>query len=432
MHKIVLFVCFFPSMHRKSYLNHSYIHAMKHLGKLRADNTFLIEGMYGDNPKLMGRLRTDGRVTLYLEYYMGKTQAVSHKTRQHYARSVRRNEPLNIYIYNRPANRPERSHNRRMLDIARGMRLDRDRRITSSGTRIPLHCDTDILLWMDDYHSAYTKSDHCHILRACRIFREFLATTPLLPHFTGALPTSRLTPAIVGAFTDYLCRRFRGEGPHTLYARFKKIMRAAVDAGVLHASPCDGIAIKTDAGVLRKEVLSDGEIARLTATRCPGDNSEVRRAFLFCLYAGLRWCDVTALTYNNVDFSNGLLRFEQVKTRGRSTASAVVIPLTPTLTALIGKPCAASRDQPVFALPSRRAAQSVLRRWTTAAGIDKHITWHCARHSFALRLLNHGANIKTVASLLGHSTIRHTEKYTRAVDSLKLAAVLSLPPLPEL
>lgn len=430
MHKNVLFVCFFLSC-KKNTKPFTYIHAMKHLGKLRADNTFLIEGMYGDNPKLMGRLRTDGRVTLYLEYYMGKAQAVSRKTGHGYMRSLRCNEPLNIYIYNRPASRPERNHNRRMLDIARGLRLDRDRQI-ASGVKSPLHHDTDILRWMDDYYNAYTKSDHRHILRACRIFREFLTITPQLSHFSGVLRASQLTPALMSAFTDYLCRRFRGEGPHTLYARFKKMMRAAVEAGILAANPCDGVAIKTDTGVLRKEVLSDDEIARLTVTHCPGENTEVRRAFLFCLYAGLRWCDVTTLTYNNVDFSNRLLRFEQAKTRGRSTASAVVIPLTPTLAALIGKPPALSRDQRVFILPSRRATQSALRRWITAAGIDKHITWHCARHSFALRLLNHGANIKTVAALLGHSTIRHTEKYTRAVDSLKLAAVLSLPPLREL
>ncbi|MBS5563479.1 tyrosine-type recombinase/integrase [Bacteroides fragilis] len=35
--------------------------------------------------------------------------------------------------------------------------------------------------------------------------------------------------------------------------------------------------------------------------------------------------------------------------------------------------------------------------------MDKHISWHCARHSFAVNILNNGANIKTVAGLLGHS-----------------------------
>ena len=55
--------------------------------------------------------------------------------------------------------------------------------------------------------------------------------------------------------------------------------------------------------------------------------------------------------------------------------------------------------------------------------------FHMARHSFAVNILNNGANIKTVASLLGHSGLKHTEKYTRAVDKLKEEAINSLPEL---
>lgn len=55
--------------------------------------------------------------------------------------------------------------------------------------------------------------------------------------------------------------------------------------------------------------------------------------------------------------------------------------------------------------------------------------FHPARHSFAVNILNNGANIKTVASLLGHSGLKHTEKYTRAVDKLKEEAINSLPEL---
>ena len=57
------------------------------------------------------------------------------------------------------------------------------------------------------------------------------------------------------------------------------------------------------------------------------------------------------------------------------------------------------------------------------------VLFHCARHSFAVNILNNGANIKTVASLLGHSGLKHTEKYTRAIDSLKQDAINSLPEL---
>ena len=55
--------------------------------------------------------------------------------------------------------------------------------------------------------------------------------------------------------------------------------------------------------------------------------------------------------------------------------------------------------------------------------------FHLARHSFAVNILNNGANIKIVASLLGHSGLKHTEKYTRAVDKLKEEAINSLPEL---
>ena len=228
------------------------------------------------------------------------------------------------------------------------------------------------------------------------------------------------------AFTDYLQERFRGEGPHTAYARFKKMIKAAVEEEVLRKNPCEGVTITVDNGSLKKDILSMEEMERLIATHYDGESADIRRAFIFCLYTGLRWCDVSALTYANVDSANRLLRFEQSKTRGHSSASGVVIPLNDGLLALIGK---GERGALIFPLPTHNMCLKALRHWTAKAGIEKHITWHCARHSFAVNILNNGANIKTVASLLGHSSLQHTEKYTRAVDSLKEAAINSLPEL---
>ena len=55
------------------------------------------------------------------------------------------------------------------------------------------------------------------------------------------------------------------------------------------------------------------------------------------------------------------------------------------------------------------------------------ITFHLARHSFITNIMANGANIKTAASLAGHSTTRHTEKYVHIIDELKQKAVDSLP-----
>lgn len=121
------------------------------------------------------------------------------------------------------------------------------------------------------------------------------------------------------------------------------------------------------------------------------------------------------------------LRFNQAKTAGHSSASWVNMPLSDTHFKLMGEPENGDKNQLIFPLPSHTMCLKALRHWTARAGIEKHITWHCARHSFAVNLLNNGANIKTVASLLGHAGLKHTEKYTRAVDSLKREAIDSLP-----
>ena len=58
----------------------------------------------------------------------------------------------------------------------------------------------------------------------------------------------------------------------------------------------------------------------------------------------------------------------------------------------------------IFNLPHTGTARKHLSRWGTLAGIKKSITWHCSRHSFAVNLLNLGADIKTVSSLLGQAS----------------------------
>ena len=198
----------------------------------------------------------------------------------------------------------------------------------------------------------------------------------------------------------------------------------------MRKNPCNGVIIKIDNGILTKDVLSQEEIITLFNTHYEGENPNIRRAFMFSCYCGVRFCDVKDLTFANVDYQNKLLKFEQAKTKGHSVKSGVVIPLNDDLLYLIGKPQKGDeKDRKIFPLPTHTMCLKALRHWVARAGIDKHITWHCARHSFAVNILNNGANIKTVASLLGHSGLSQTEKYTRAVDSLKEMAINSLPKL---
>lgn len=393
----------------------------------RADNTYLIEGNSGDNPKLMGRALSDGRDSLYLELYFGKVEVIS-KTGKVYMKNDRRNEILGLYLWQAPRTSEERRQNRETLEIAKRLRFERGQQLLedAEGYRLKKDRDINFLDWMWGYYEAYTKGDKRHIKRAYTVFIDFLNATPEYCKFASRIKPRNVTKEMMIAFTEYLQGRFRGDGPHTLYARFKKIIKAAVEADVMRKNPTSTVVIKTDKGALRKDILSQEEMRCLIDTHYDGENLNIRRAFIFCLYCGLRWCDVKDLTFANVDYSNRLLQFEQAKTKGHSAASNVIIPLNDGLLNLIGK---GERDALIFPLPSHTMCLKALRHWTKRAGIDKHITWHCARHSFAVNILNNGANIKTVSSLLGHSSLQHTEKYTRAVDALKEAAINSLPEL---
>lgn len=419
--------------------------------EIRSDNTYIISQDTTDNPKLGAKILSDGRESLFLDYYFGYKMVYSERLGKEVAKKDRKREYLSLYLWQAPRTPLERTHNKETLELAKNIRYEKGQQLLedSEGYRLKKNVDINFLDWMWAYYEAYTKADKRHIKRAHDCFIDFLVDpnfeyTPQ-PDWSEAkiakakkefekkkqrvsIRPQQITKEKIIEFTEYLQHRFRGEGAHTLYARFKKVIKAAVENDVMRKNPCTGVIIKIDNGSLKKDVLSIDEIQALIATHYQGESTNIRRAFIFCLYCGLRWCDVKDLTYSNVDYSNRLLKFDQAKTKGHSSASSVVIPLNDGLLHLIGEPTD-SKDSLIFPLPSHNMCLKALRHWVKRANIDKHITWHCARHSFAVNILNNGANIKTVASLLGHSGLRHTEKYTRAVDSLKQEAINSLPEL---
>lgn len=386
---------------------------------VRADGTYMIVADNNDNPKLGAKILSDGRESLFLDYYLGYQINDDGKLKLR-----RRRETLKLYLWQAPRDPSERAHNKSVLELAKKIRFERSQNLIaqSQGYRLKKDEVDDILAWMDDYAEKYTKADVRIIKGAIQHFKSYLSEVPGFSAESALNPAS-LTPELVRGYAEWLKAHFNGEGPASTLARFRKILRQAYKDEIFHRDPGQGIRIHVDTGALRKDILSADEITRLIATHYHGENPEIRRAFIFCLYTGLRFVDVRSITWRSIDFANGVIRLTQSKTGGE-----VAIPMAESLRNIIGQP---DKDTPrtasVFRLPSSTMCLKALRNWTKNAGIDKHITWHCARHSFAVNILNNGANIKTVSSLLGHRSLIMTEKYTRAIDSLKQAAINSLP-----
>ena len=400
--------------------------------EIRSDSTYIISQDTTDNPKLGAKVLSDGRESLFLDYYFGYQKVFSDKLGKEVMRKDRKREFLKLYLWQAPRTPMERQNNKETLELAKKIRFERGQQLLEDveGYRLKKNREINFLDYFQSYIEKYTKKDYRMVEVALHRFKDFLNETPEYNKFAKKIKPEQITKDMVEAYTEYLQSRSVGEGAKSIYARFKKVVKYAIEHDVMIKNPCLGVVIKVDEQQLKKDVLSLEEIQLLVKTHYENENPNIRRAFVFCLYSGLRFCDVKDLTFVNVDYSNKLLKFEQNKTKGHSASSGVVIPLNDDLLRLIGNPETPNdRDENIFKLPTYESCSKSLKRWVKRSGINKKISWHCARHSFAVNILNNGANIKTVASLLGHSGLKHTEKYTRAIDSLKQDAINSLPKL---
>jgi integrase/recombinase XerD len=273
--------------------------------------------------------------------------------------------------------------------------------ITTTGKK------TDIVIWMQSFIDKYEKKDVRNMQGVLDRFKKFL-----IKHKKKGLTFGQIDVSIIEDFRDNLISTCKGEGASSYFARFKKMMRAAYRQRLIDRNPVLEIERKRMPEAKRKDTLTTDEIQVLANT--PVDSPEVKAAFLFCCVTGLRWIDVKATTWGDVRGKKLILT--QLKTK-----KVVEIDLNNTALTLIGK-----RLKPtdlLFDLPTANGANKTVKAWVKRAEINKKITWHNARHSLGTNLIVEGTDVLTVSSILGHSTMKHTQRYVTAGAELKKSAM---------
>ena len=169
----------------------------------------------------------------------------------------------------------------------------------------------------------------------------------------------------------------------------------------------------------RREYLTVEELNRLAQTPC---DPLLKRAALFSALTGIRHCDIQKLKWSEVENFNGgyRLNFTQQKTKG-----VEYMPISEQAFNLCGEQ--QEGELLVFAgLPDPSWINRPVKKWVEAAGISKHITFHCFRHSYATLQLAGGTDIYTVSKMLGHTNVRTTQVYAKEVDSKKEGATKTI------
>lgn len=217
-------------------------------------------------------------------------------------------------------------------------------------------------------------------------------------------------------FKKHLLKAVKQNTARTYFLILRSVLNKASGRGIINGNPIykhDIANIPKDTPKI--EFLTDAELNRLW--KADLKNKEVKRSFLFSAYTGLRFSDCKNLKWNDIQDVGG---HQQVSVQQKKTNEVIYIPLNDKAQSVLEKP--RHLKDHVFDI-TEGSVRYWLSTWAKAAKVKKHLHFHMARHTFATRLLQKGANIHEVSKLLGHSSVSSTEKYLHLVDSDKKKAV---------
>lgn len=279
-----------------------------------------------------------------------------------------------------------------------------------------------------DYMNYYNSERHKNFSNS--IIRNWIRTIYFLVTFNkGApLPLKNITISFIEEFKQFLLTapragnkkgRLAQNSAATYFAIFKAALRQCYRDGYL---PVD-FSTKVD-GIPEEETqiehLTHEELQRLANTPC--DDPVLYRAALFSAFTGLRHSDIKKLTWGQIIFKDGspYIDFRQKKSKGFEYH-----PLTSQALELCGTRL--EDDKLVFeGLRPAAWINRPLKRWLKKAGITRRFRFHGFRHTCATLLITQGVSIYTVSKILGHRSVRTTERYAKVVDKVKQDAVKTI------
>ena len=247
----------------------------------------------------------------------------------------------------------------------------------------------------------------------------------------GGIAFSAVNDTLLENFKDYLLTKISPNTANVYLAKIKAACRKAAKQQILTHQVGMEVTIRKKRSL--PKYLTFEELQKLMAT--PIKTKVIRDGFLFACFSGLRFSDVKAIRWNQLRYEDDqpYLWFTQEK-----TGEAQSLPLSEQALEILN----AQKDtqhlpnlrrdfekDAIFKMPVRQVVNKALKNWAARAGVEKHITFHVGRHSFATLSLTYGVDLYTVSKLLGHRSIQTTEIYAKVIDKTKRDAVNMLPKL---
>ena len=350
--------------------------------------------------KLRRKPITQGRESLYLDYYPPirepETMNMIHK------------EYLGIYVFKEPKNQIQREYNEDMLLKAEAIQAMRIQSVINEeyGFLDKRKQKGDFLAYFRGFlikkdpkwkmvytHFEKFTNGRCTFAEVnvdlCRKFREYLLNANQLK-----FPKKKLERNSAAGY----------------YSTFRGLLKIAYRDKMIRENVNDFLE-KIEYKDVKKEFLTAEELGRLADTPC--EIPVLKSASLFACLTGLRISDILQLEWRHiVPASDGgyCMRIRTEKTETETT-----LPISNEALELCGK----HGTGKVFKGLQRSMIQYPLKKWLKQAGIEKYITFHCFRHTFATLQIALGTDIFTVSKMLTHKNVSTTQIYAELVNEKK-------------
>lgn len=371
---------------------------------------------------LSQRKLKDGRISLSIEFYRG-SEITDDGKRKH----LRNFENLDTYLIIDPKTAKEKKENKEALEFAENVIAIRkaeyaqgrfELKNTAKAKRVFLNFFADL-------------AEEKRTLDSSNNYGNWFST---YQHLKKVVPKNLTFEEIDEYFIKKVRKYFEKDAisksdlplsqnsKYSYFNKFKAALRNAFDNGYLTINYASKIKSFEQAESQREYLIFD-ELQRLAKAECK--YPVLKKAFLFSCLSGLRWSDINTLIWKEVRDEGDISRvnFRQEKTEG-----VEYLYISKQARELLGE-----RQDPherVFkGLKYGMTYNTEIIRWCNRAAVPKHITFHSARHTNAVLLLENGADIYTVSKRLGHRELRTTQIYAKIVDSKMKEAAEIIPEL---
>lgn len=371
---------------------------------------------------LVRRKLKDGRISLAIEFYRGSEINVEGK-RKH----LRSFENLDSYLIPDPKTANEKKQNKETLEFAENVLAIRKAEYAQGRFELKNTAKSKrvFLNFFAELTEEKQKQD------SSNNYGNWFST---LQHLKKIVPTNMTFDEIDENFVKKVQRYFEKDAltksdlplsqnsKYSYFNKFKAALRNAFDNGYLTINYASRVKSFEQAESQREYLIFD-ELQRLAKAECK--YPVLKKAFLFSCLSGLRWSDINTLIWKEVRDEDDVFKvnFRQEKTEG-----VEYLYISKQARELLGE-----RQDPqerVFkGLKYGMTYNTEIIRWCNRAGVSKHITFHSARHTNAVLLLENGADIYTVSKRLGHRELRTTQIYAKIVDSKAREAAEMIPEL---